>query len=90
MFSVLRSISSFLEWALQQQSGLPVVAHYLDDFLFVAARVSDKYRRQLRTFMVLTDQWSVPMAHEKTEGPSLVLTFVGIELYTTVQSSCLL
>lgn len=53
--------SSFLVWALWQQSGLTRVAHYLDDFLFVGPNGADL----LRSFMALAKKLGVSLSHER-------------------------
>ncbi|XP_054843036.1 uncharacterized protein LOC129334764 isoform X1 [Eublepharis macularius] len=78
--------SSFLEWELRRRAGSRDSAHYLDDFLFVGRAGSSECARLLDTFLRLAEELGVPLAHEKTEGPSTVLTFLGIELDTVQQS----
>ncbi|XP_060111130.1 olfactory receptor 6N1-like [Heteronotia binoei] len=79
--------SSFVEWALRIKSGLNNTVHYLDDYLFVGPAGSGQCNRLLRSFEDLAGELGVPLAHEKTEGLSLVITFLGIELDTIWQAS---
>lgn len=48
---------------------------------------SEQCAALLRSFMELVADFEVPLAHEKSEGPSQVLTFLGVELDTVSQSS---
>ncbi|XP_060110755.1 vomeronasal type-2 receptor 26-like [Heteronotia binoei] len=48
---------------------------------------SGQCARLLQSFQDLALELGVPLAHKKTEGPSTVLTFLGIELDTCQQSS---
>lgn len=78
---------SFLEWALERRAGLKQVVHYLDDFLFCGASYSERGVYLVSCFQHLTAELGVSLAEEKTEGPSMVLTFLGIELDTESQCS---
>lgn len=69
--------STFLEWAIKHSTGLQGVAHYLDGFLFVGPGGSGHCKRLLKGFRDMTEQLGTPLAHEKTVGPSQVLTFLG-------------
>ena len=44
----------------------------------------------LDTFCAMTDKLGLPLVEEKTEGPTTSLTFLGIGLDTTQQTSKLL
>ncbi|KAM4691121.1 LOW QUALITY PROTEIN: uncharacterized protein WCC33_015972 [Rhinophrynus dorsalis] len=70
--------SSFLHWAVAQSVNAGEVAHYLvhlkgecQELLDVAARV--------------LGELGVPVAQEKTVGPSTCLTFLGIKIDSKVQ-----
>ncbi|XP_054843457.1 uncharacterized protein LOC129335043 [Eublepharis macularius] len=79
--------SSFLEWALKHRLRCFDACHYLDDYLFVGPEGSGQCARLLAGFIALAEELGVPLAHEKTEGPVTVLTFLGIELDTRQQAS---
>lgn len=80
-------LSSFLEWSLRQKTGFIHTAHYLDDFLLVGPISSGQCAQLLWGFLDLAMELNVPLAHEKTEGPVQVLTFLGVELDTVQQMS---
>ncbi|XP_077775069.1 uncharacterized protein LOC144325502 [Podarcis muralis] len=81
--------SSFLEWALRARTGLDGVTHYLDDFLVASASNTGDCVVLLQAFASLTEELGVPLAAEKTEGPSTQLTYLGILLDTVAQTSSL-
>ena len=58
------------------------VCQYLDDFLVIGAPNSDQCMRQLQTLLAVFDYLNIPVAMEKLEGPTMILTFLGIELDT--------
>lgn len=70
-----------LEWIFRRCAGIEVVVHYIDDFLFVV-KLKDTAKKQLATALNLCKKLGVPIAPEKTEGPTTKLTFLGIELDT--------
>lgn len=85
--SAVKHFSSFLEWVVRQCTGCVDSAHYLDDFLFVGPEGSTQCDRKLQGFVDLAAELGIPLVHEKTEGPTQVLTFLGVELDTIAQTS---
>ena len=83
----LRSSCRIWEWYaaalhhLFEKIGVDVVIHYIDDFLFVV-RSRDDAAQFLSGTLALTQRLGIPMAPDKTEGPTTCLTFLGIELDT--------
>jgi hypothetical protein len=51
----------------------------LDDFLFVSSTYIE-CQSNLKRFIYLCNQLSIPIAQDKSFGPSTTLTFAGIEL----------
>ncbi|XP_061466237.1 uncharacterized protein LOC133377049 [Rhineura floridana] len=83
--SVFERFSSFLEWAVKRRAGLQSVVHYLDDYLFAGPADSGTCRAFMAHFAGLAGELGVPLAAEKTEGPSTAITFLGIEIDTVAQ-----
>ena len=54
------------------------MTHYLDDFLFLAGPNSDECMVDLSVFREVCASLGVPLAPDKTQGPALVLEFLGI------------
>lgn len=65
-----------MEWITRNKLGIPHLLHILDDFLIIGESTPDCQARVL----LFCEDIGVPMAPEKTEGPSSVLTFAGVEL----------
>ncbi|XP_031760883.1 uncharacterized protein LOC116412005 [Xenopus tropicalis] len=74
--------STFLEWVVRQETGHNSVIHYLDDFLFVGSRSTNVCQLLLSTFQFFMQKFGFPLSKEKTEGPTTVLSFLGIEIDT--------
>jgi len=72
-------LSTVMEWVARNKLNIPHIIHILDDFL-IAAESPGKCRDKLQHFLTFCEDFGVPMAPDKTEGPSQVLTFAGIEL----------
>ena len=77
---IFNAVADALHWILQQE-GVDSL-HYLDDYLLVGAPNSQECDFALHKTIQLCSRFGVPIATHKTEGPSTVLTFLGIELDT--------
>ena len=60
-----------------------VLLHYLDDFLTIGPGSSPTCQQNLEVLTQICNYLGVPLAFEKVEGPSTVLSFLGIVLDTT-------
>ena len=78
--------STALEWIALNKLHIPYILHLLDDFLIVSPHV-DSCQHQLDTFLMLCSYLGIPMAPEKTVGPSTTLTFAGTELDTVLREA---
>ncbi|KAM4652167.1 LOW QUALITY PROTEIN: uncharacterized protein O3C94_014521 [Discoglossus pictus] len=54
------------------------MVHYLDDFLFVVPGEQEVCAHLLATFSRVAHSFGVPLADQKTEGPTTCLSFLGI------------
>lgn len=81
-FAGFECFSTFGEWCLRVKSGMTNVSHYLDYFLFVVRKDSDKHQDLLSHFFELTAELGVLLSSENKEGPSLVLSFLSVEMDT--------
>ena len=80
------TFSSALEWIAMTKFKIQQVLHLLDDFLFIAP--SERLcQQQLNIFLEFCLHLGVPIAPEKTCGPSTTLSFVGIELDTVLKEA---
>ncbi|XP_048582553.1 uncharacterized protein LOC125561881 [Nematostella vectensis] len=73
--------STALEWIALEKLRLPQVVHLLDDFLFISPS-QHLGVMHLNLFLDVCNYLGVPIAPEKTLGPSTTLSFAGIELDT--------
>ena len=75
------TFSTAVEWIAQDKLGIANHIHLLEDFLLIQTTES-QCSRSLGLFLELCDFLGIPMAPEKTFGPSTILTFAGVELGT--------
>ena len=71
--------STAIGWIAQNKLHIPYILHLLDDFLIVA-HTEEQCKGQLDLFLMLCSYLGIPMAPEKTVGPSTTIAFAGIEL----------
>ena len=79
----LEIFSSAVEWIAKHKFNISKIVHLLDDFLIVAQNRT-LCQSQLSLFLDLCSFLGIPIAPEKTCGPSTILSFVGIELDTVL------
>ena len=70
-------------WALHDR-GVNSAIHYLDDFLVLGPPEQPVCSQALATTLELCADLGFPVAPEKTEGPKTTLTFLGIEIDTSL------
>ena len=78
LFNVLADL---LTGVLTRQ-GVTFVLHYLDDFLTLGPSASNICQQNLSIIQKVCASLGIPLALEKVEGPSTILTFLGITLDT--------
>ena len=86
LFAKFGRVSTALEWIAKSKLAISGVLHLLDDFLLIDKTFS-ACEQNLSRFLAMCDDLGVPMAPEKTMGPSSVLCFAGIEQDTNKMSS---
>ena len=74
--------ASALHWVLEDTCHIHHLIHYLDDFLNVSPPSLPLAQHQKSLLLDLFAYLQVPVAPEKVDGPSTVLTFLGLELGT--------
>ena len=79
--SIFNRFSSALQWIAVKKLKISSVQKMLDDFLIITAS-REQCAKNLHKFMELCKILGVPLAPDKTVGPTQVLTFLGIELDT--------
>lgn len=73
-------LANFLQWVLKERTRSDNIDHYLDDFIFAGHSDSNQCWTLMNAFQQLCSQLGVPIADEKTEGPTTCLTYLGYEL----------
>ena len=79
-------ISDAVEWIFKNVTGHCHILHYVDDFLIMCEPSAPLADKLYSDFTSVCEDLGVPLALEKTEGPSNRLTFLGIELDSAEQA----
>lgn len=74
---LFEKFANFVQWVVKHESGLDTMDHYLDDFFFVGAKNTLHCEHLVNTFRQVSQKLGIPIAEEKTMGPSTVITFLG-------------
>ena len=82
---IFNQLSDTLEWILLNKCFISYVGHILDDFLIMgpptlAGLPSQACQTSLSSMLLTFNTLGVPIAEHKTEGPSLIIEFLGIIL----------
>ena len=86
--AIFSSVSQALEWILRQR-GVHAVIHYMDDFLLLGAPGTPECSQALEITTSTCKELGIPLAEEKTEGPTTALFFLGIQLNAATMSASL-
>jgi hypothetical protein len=78
---IFNAVADALHWHLHQ-SGIPLVYHYLDDFVIIGPPHSPQCAHSLVILDKVCSTLNIPMASHKREGPSTCITILGIEIDT--------
>ena len=70
--------STFLHWAVSKRANSDNLDHYLDDFLFAGEAGTDNCKHLMLTFDEICKELGVPIANEKTEGPTTIIEYLGL------------
>ena len=79
--SIFEKVSTALEWILRTQCPDVRIHHVLDDFIFISSSEL-VCQEALLTFRRICNRIGLPVAENKTMGPTQVLPFLGIILDT--------
>lgn len=75
-----------LHWIIQTSANVDTMVHYLDDFLFAGPANNNTCLHLMNSFDQVCQQLGVPISHEKSEGPTTSITFLGLGIDTIGQS----
>ena len=84
--AIFEKVSTALEWVLRKNCPGVEIHHVLDDFIFISPN-HNLCKEALYTFRLICQDIGLPIAENKTMGPSQVLQFLGITLDTIKQES---
>ena len=85
LFNILADLAA---WVMRQQ-GVLCLMHYLDDLLMMGPPGLDACQHNLNIITSICATLGIPLASEKVEGISTILTFLGIILDTETIEACL-
>jgi len=78
--AIFEMFATFLDWVVRTNCSVGELEHYLDDFLFGGKKGTAHCQIMLNSFDACCNQFGIPIATEKTEGPTTVIVFLGLEL----------
>ena len=76
---IFSQFADLLAWVLINVVRIAFLLHYLDDF-FLAARSQSLCQRYMTAMLDFCHAAGIPIAHDKTVGPSSRITYLGIEI----------
>lgn len=79
---LFEKFATFLEWLVRSRTKKDSIEHYLDDFFFIGKSQSDECNNLMSVFREVCFELGVPIAEEKTLGPSCIIIFLGLEIDT--------
>ncbi|XP_071078479.1 uncharacterized protein [Haliotis cracherodii] len=80
--AIFETFSTFLQWCMQSHLPKCQIMHYLDDFLTGGTAGTSHCSDNLNGCVNTLEQLGVPIANDKTVGPTTKLTFLGLEIDT--------
>ena len=81
---IFNQFAEALAWILIYICGIQNVIHYLDDFLLCGSDL-EACKDNVASMQTLFTELGVPLAPEKTFGPSTTITYLGIEIDSVEQ-----
>ncbi len=78
--------STFIEWVVKREAATDRVSHYADDFIFVGDESGiSSCARLVAQFENVCQKLGVPLAKEKSVGPTTKITYLGLEIDSVKQ-----
>ena len=81
---IFNHFAGLICWVLQNKYGLHSLVHYADDFFLVSNNNGVVAQKDLSCLCEAFDELSIPLAEEKIIGPSHIITYLGIEINSTL------
>lgn len=79
---IFNQYAEALEWILRNNYFITNIIHYLDDFLLVGRPESEDCAQALHLMLHVCRLLGFPIAENKVEGPTPLITFLGILIDT--------
>ncbi|CAC5399582.1 unnamed protein product [Mytilus coruscus] len=79
---LFEKFATFLQWLVEERSRLHLVDHYLDEFIFISARLTGHCSILMEAFGKVCNELGVPIAENKTIGPGTIIPFLGFVIDT--------
>ena len=76
---IFSALADALQWIMERM-GVQWVAHYIDDFITIGDPDSFECHENAVIMHSACDRVGLPVKPEKDEGPTTILSFIGIEL----------
>ena len=76
---IFSAVADALQWIMMQR-GISFMEHYIDDFITVGRPNSDECKRNTAIMHAICRETGTPVEEGKSEGPTTVITFLGIEI----------
>ena len=76
--SAFETFSTILHWYTSHVSGLHTLCHYLDDYVMIGRPDTAECEQLMQSFVDVCQYLGVEIAHDKTEGPSTSVTYLGL------------
>jgi len=70
--------STFIHWSVKQASKIDNLDHYLDDFILCGKKGTNDCQKLIMHFNAICSELGVPINERKSEGPTTVMTFLGL------------
>ncbi|CAC5410097.1 unnamed protein product [Mytilus coruscus] len=80
--TLFEKFACFLEWLVDINLAKNRIEHYLDDSLLAGEAKSGECLRLMNNLRLICSDIGVPLAEEKTLGPSCIMIFLGLEIDT--------
>ena len=77
---IFKDISTLIHWIAGKRAGQKFI-HYLDDF-FTVNRYASVCSQTMNVLKQVCEEIQMPIAPEKSEGPTMVVEFLGLTLDT--------
>ena len=86
---IFDSVAEAVEWILKHNYAVDPLFHYLDDFLTLGPPNSPLCQSHVDTAFSVFHRLGLPLHHQKCEGPTTVMVFLGIQLDSVQQMASL-